>query len=409
VHPSALLLRTRGRYRRRDPSASETPPVFNDLDFPPAHLPPAAEAMRQRIRAFIADERAKGGFVPRSDCWTVADTAFSRRLGAAGFIGMTWPKRYGGGEYSALERYVVVEELLAAGAPVGAHWIADRQSAPQLLRNGSEALKARIVPEIAAGRVFFAIGMSEPNVGSDLAAVSTRAEKVDGGWRITGRKVWTSFAHLAHYIIALVRTAPKSERRHEGLTQFVIDLEAPGVAVRPIENLSGRHDFNEVTFDGVFVADEAVVGGVGRGWEMVTAELAFERSGPERFMSTVPLLRKAAEALGPEAGERAEIEIGRAAAHLTALRAMSLSVASSLDRGAAPNTEASLVKDVGAVFEQTLPDHLRKVVPAEPSPEDIASYEGHLAHAVYHVPSFSLRGGTREILRGIIARGLGLR
>jgi len=381
--------------------------LFADLRFPPASLPPEAEAMRARVRRFIADELAAGRFTPKSDSWTAADPAFSRRCGEAGFIAMTWPKQYGGHERTAFERYVVVEELLAAGAPVAAHWIADRQSGPQILRNGSQRAKDTILPGIAAGRVFFAIGMSEPDVGSDLASVRTRATRAEGGWKVNGRKVWSSGAHLAQYMIALVRTSGTHEDRHKGLTQLIIDLKAPGVTVRPIENLSGAKDFNETIIDDCFVPDDMVLGGEGRGWEMVTAELAFERSGPERFMSTMPLFLAALN--GMPRTEPTSIEIGRAVAHLTALRAMSVSVAGALQRGEAPNTEASLVKDVGAVFEQNLPDVVRRCRPAEPTSAAPGSYEAQLAHAIYHAPSFSLRGGTREILRGIIARGLGLR
>jgi alkylation response protein AidB-like acyl-CoA dehydrogenase len=372
-------------------------------------LPREAEATRARVRAFLADARSAGHFRPTPDSWCVADPAFSRRCGEAGFIGMTWPKRYGGQELTAFERFVVVEEMLAAGAPVAAHWIADRQSGPQLLKNGSERARSQILPGVAAGRTYFAIGMSEPDVGSDLAAVKTRARKVEGGWRIEGRKIWSSYAHHAHYMIALVRTDGTAEQRHVGLTQLIVDLKADGVTIRPIENLSGARDFNETTFDGCFVPDDMVVGGVGRGWDMVTGELAYERSGPERYMSTIPLLEAALTDMPRPALERAASELGRAAAHLITLRAMSISVAGSLQAGEAPNTEASLVKDVGAVFEQELPDVLRRIHPIEPRPGAESSYESMLAHAIYHVPSFSLRGGTREILRGIIARGLGLR
>lgn len=381
--------------------------MFADLKFPPAALPPEAEAMRTRVRRFIASELDAGRFTPKSDSWTAADPAFSRRCGEAGFIAMTWPKVYGGHERTAFERYVVVEEFLAAGAPVGAHWIADRQSGPQILRNGSPRARDTILPGIAAGHIYFAIGMSEPDVGSDLASVRTRATRVDGGWKINGRKVWSSGAHLAQYMIALVRTSGEPADRHKGLTQLIVDLKGPGVTVRPIENLSGAKDFNETIFDDCFVPDDMVLGGEGRGWEMVTAELAFERSGPERFMSAMPLFLAAMNGM-PKSAANAEA-VGRLAAHLMALRTMSVSVAGSLQRGEAPNTEASLVKDVGAIFEQELPDVMRRCRPAEATAAVAGSYEAHLAHAVYHAPSFSLRGGTREILRGIIARGLGLR
>src|SRR5258706_7811822 len=203
--------------------------------FDPVVLSAAAVALRAEVRAFLRDELDNTTPAEhRVNSWSVFDDAFTRKLARRGWIGMTWPKRYGGAERSALERYVLPEELLAAGAPVGAHWIADRQSGPALLRYGSEAQRERYLPAITRGECFFCIGMSEPNAGSDLASVRTRGVKTAEGWRITGQKVWTTHAHQAHMMIALVRTAtaegvaPKvsgrpgdGPKRHEGLTQFL--------------------------------------------------------------------------------------------------------------------------------------------------------------------------------------------
>lgn len=384
------------------------------FQFEPVTMPPEAVKLRAEVRSFLTQEIADGSFKPAVGSMVEADEAFSRKLGARGWLGMTWPRQYGGGERSSLERYVVVEELLAAGAPSLCHWIAERQSGPQILRHGSERAKRMILPEIAAGRCYFAIGMSEPDTGSDLASVKTRAVKADGGWRITGRKVWTSFAHRAHYLIALVRTSGAAEQRQVGLTQFIVDLKSPGITIRPIYNLYGGHDFNEVTFDDVFVADDMSVGGEGRGWDMVVSELAFERSGPDRFMSSYPLLAATIDALGPAPETLQASEIGRAVAHLATLRRMSASIAGMLNEGKSPVTEAAVVKDLGTALEQEIPEIARRVVPVEPwlvdpdaaTPSDYAGLQGLTQ---MQCVSYSLRGGTREILRGMIARGLGLR
>jgi hypothetical protein len=378
--------------------------------FEPVKLPPEALKLRAEVRAFLAEERAKGSFVPAVGSMVEADEAFSQKLGARGWLGMTWPKQYGGGERSTLERYVVVEELLAAGAPALCHWIAERQSGPQILRHGSERAKAMILPEIAAGRCYFAIGMSEPDTGSDLASVKSRAVKADGGWRITGRKVWTSFAHRAHYIIALVRTSGTPDQRHHGLTQFIVDMKSPGISVRPIYNLYGGHDFNEVTFDDVFVPEDMTVGGEGRGWEMVVSELAYERSGPDRFMSSYPLLVEAIDELGRDPQPMQAAEVGRLVAHLATLRRMSTSIAGMLNDGKSPVTEAALVKDLGTTLEQEIPESVRKILPIEARglPENSAYSELQQLSQMQCV-SYSIRGGTREILRGMIARGLGMR
>jgi alkylation response protein AidB-like acyl-CoA dehydrogenase len=373
-------------------------------------LPPEAAAMRQRVRAFLRDERANRHYAAHRTSWTSFDPEFSRRAGAAGFIGMTWPKQYGGHERSNLERFVVTEEMLAAGAPAGAHWIADRQSGPQILKHGSERARGLILPRVAAGECYFGIGMSEPDSGSDLAAVRTRAEKTEGGWRINGSKIWTSNAHRVHYLIALVRTAPPGDDRHAGLSQFIIDTAAPGLEVRPILNMSGGHEFNEVFFRDYFVPDDMMVGAPGAGWTMVTGELAFERAGPDRFMSDVRLLVELIDRIGGAPDPQQAAEIGRLVAHLAALRRMSTSIAGLVERGESPAVEAAIVKDVGTAFERELPEVARRLVPVEPSVDDEADeFSEAMAQVLLHAPSFTIRGGTPEVLRGMIARGLGLR
>jgi len=382
---------------------------MNGFRFTSAQLPASVRTLRSEVRDFLAAQRAIGAMPLKHNSWSCYDAAFSKKCGDRGYIGMTWPKRYGGHEKTPLERYIVVEELLAGGAPLGAHWVADRQSGHQILRYGSEIARQTILPKIAAGECFIGIGMSEPDSGSDLAAVRTRAEQVDGGWRITGTKVWTSNAHKAHYLIALARTSPKSEDRHAGLTQFIIDLSKPGVTVSPIYNLYSSHDFNEVVFDDYFVPDEMVIGEVGRGWETVTGELVFERSGPDRFMSSYQTLLESMRMIGPEPDTRSASEIGRFVAHLATLRHMSSSIAGMLDQGKQPAIEAALVKDMGTTLEREVPEVFRHLIPVEPSLGHGEDYGSLLGMTVLRAVGFTLRGGTREILRGVIARGLGLR
>lgn len=383
------------------------------FDFPPPAPPPGAAALRAEVRAFLAQSRAALGWRPDSDFGAGWSPEFSRSLGARGWVGMTWPAEYGGGARSALERYVVVEELLAAGAPVFAHWVADRQSGPLLLRFGSAAQRAALLPRIAAGECYFAIGMSEPDSGSDLASVRTRAARCRGGWRLDGTKVWTSNAHRCHYMIALCRTAPRGEDRHAGLSQFLIDLEADGVRIAPIVDLAGRHEFNECVFEGVEIPADRLIGREGEGWRQVTSELALERSGPERFLSTFQLFRALVAAAGPAPEARRAETIGRLAAELWALRALSLAVAGRLDEGAAPEVEAAIVKDLGTRFERAVAEALRLAVPLEPEAggetAPAAAPAAALGAALLALPSFTLRGGTNEILRSLIARGLGLR
>jgi alkylation response protein AidB-like acyl-CoA dehydrogenase len=380
------------------------------LAFESVALPPAARALRERVRSFLKAQLAAGAFVPRCSGWTAFDRRFTRACGEAGFIGLTWPSRWGGQERSTLERYVVVEELLAAGAPVGAHWIADRQSGPQILRHGTPALQEAVLPGIVRGEITFAIGMSEPDSGSDLASIRSKAQPVDGGWRLDGRKIWTTAGHKADFMIGLFRTEPAdAQRRHAGMTQFVVDLNAPGVTRRPIRNICGRDEFSEITFDGVFVPGTQVLGAPGDGWRLVTGELAFERSGPERFLSVFPLLVECLRA-GPRADSPdVSAAFGRTVAHLAALRRMAISVAAQLDAGGDPATEAALLKDLGNALERQIPERLRGLRLQAPGDARAAPFRAMLADTVADATSYTLRGGTPEVLRGMIARGLGLR
>lgn len=370
-------------------------------------LPEETKGLREEVRAFLAEELRHVPAVTRAQTWMGFDADFSRKMGARGWIGMRWPKKYGGHERSAFDRYVVLEEMLAAGAPVGGHWIGDRQSGPLLLNFGTEEQRQLILPKVARGECFFCIGMSEPDSGSDLAATRTRAEKVEGGYKVNGTKLWTSNAHKAHYMIALFRTSPD---KHTGLTQFIVDLrDTKGITIRPIRDLAGNAHFNEVVFEDAFVPETMLVGAEGTGWAQVNAELAFERSGPERYLSSFLLLVETIRELEKRGGSEGAREIGRIVAHLVTLRQMSLSVAGMLDRGENPALEASVVKDLGTTFEQEMPVKAHELIGAAPTVGTGSDFEQVLGYLTQTVPSFSLRGGTREILRGIIARGLGLR
>jgi acyl-CoA dehydrogenase len=369
-------------------------------------LPVGHADLRREVRQFLAQELAAGRYTPRCDSWLVGfDDGFTRRLAQRGWIGSTFPKEYGGAGADPLTRFVIAEELLAAGAPVAAHWIADRQSGPSILRFGTEEQRQSYLPGIARGELYFAIGMSEPDSGSDLASVRTHAVRVSGGWLVNGTKVWTSHAHHAHHMLTLVRTAAlDSTRRHGGLSQFIIDLSGPGVACLPIKLISGARHFNEVVLHDVFVSDEQVLGIVGNGWFQVTHELAYERSGPERILSTYPLLEAARPELAKHrAGRRL---LARLSAELWTLRAMSMAVAVELARGHTPNIEAATVKDLGTQFERNLVHAVAEVLDIEPDPSQPGTLAHMLAEALQQAPGFTLRGGTNEVLRGVVAKAV---
>ncbi len=373
----------------------------------------AYAGLRAEVRAFLAEERERAGIDSWVGSWEGFDRGFSARLAARGWVGMAIPRRYGGHEKGLLERYVVLEELLAGGAPVAAHWIADRQTAPLILRFGTEEQRAFFLPRIATTEICFAIGMSEPGSGSDLAAARTRAEPVGNGWRINGTKVWSSNAHRDDWMIALCRTGGRTgdsgDDRHGGLSQFLIDLSAPDIAIRPIQNLAGDHHFNEVVFEDHDIPADRIIGNPGDGWRQVMSELAFERSAPDRFLSTFRLIVELVRAAGPAPDRLAAGEIGALVARLAAVRLLSIQVAGALDRGETPNTEAALVKEVGTALEQDTPEAARRILAETPPGDRAALLEELLAYDVLHTPSFTLRGGAREVVRGIVARGLGLR
>lgn len=373
-------------------------------------IPPEDEALRAEVRAFLAD--TLDGLEPdeRARSWMGFDAGFSRQLAERGWLGLTLPREHGGAARGHFARFVLSEELLGAGAPVSAHWIADRQSAPLILKYGTPEQKAFYLPRICSAQAFFCIGMSEPGSGSDLASIRTRAQPVAGGWRLNGSKIWTTNAHRSHYMIALVRTSGSADDRHQGLSQVIVDLSLPGVSIRPIEDLAGDAHFSEVFFDNVELAADALIGEEGAGWAQVNAELAFERSGPERLYSSIALLECWLTHCRGGAGDAASrAALGSILSQMAVLRAMSLSVAGKLAAGLSPATEAALVKDLGTELEQAIPRLIGDTLGRRPDQPPPLPLLRTLAYLEQVAPTFSLRGGTREILRGIIARGLGLR
>jgi alkylation response protein AidB-like acyl-CoA dehydrogenase len=379
-----------------------TPFKFSLTDFPPE-----AETLRSEVRAFLETNLDNVPQEIKAETWSGADPQFSKKVGKKGWIGLSWPKKHGGAGRSAMERYVVLEEMLVAGAPVGSHWVADRQSGPLIIRYGTQEQQEKLLPGVLKGETSFCIGMSEPDSGSDLAALRTKADKRGDVYVVNGTKLWTSGAHRSHYMIALFRTS-KEEDRHGGLTQFIVDLSLPGITIRPIIDLTGGHHFNEVIFEDVEVPVSMLIGKEGGGWNQVTAELALERSGPERYLSCYLLLKELIREFSNRNDNEGVTEIGRQLSHLATLRQMSVSVAGMLNDGENPALEASVVKDLGTVFEQQLPNIAHRLMRVEPDSKG-TDFQRYLAILTQTSPSFSLRGGTREILRGIIARGLGLR
>ena len=374
---------------------------------------PEQEAFRQEVRAFLEAELR-----PNQRCedgWVAGfSLEFTRKLGARGWIGLSWPRRYGGRERSYLDRVVLTEELLMRGAPAAAHWIGDRQIGPALLAYGSEEQKTEILPRIVSGELVFCVGMSEPGAGSDLASLRTRAEEDGDDFVVNGQKIWTSFAHAADYCYLVARTDPQAPK-HKGISEFLVDMKLAGVTVRPLVDLTGEHHFNEVFFDSVRVPRKWLIGEKNRGWYQIASQLDYERSGIERLMSNYPLFRDAVAYAKESALVRDPLlrdELAQLRVEFELGRLMVYRVAWLLSRGIVPNYEAALAKCYCTEFEQRLAQAVSRMLrehallmPGSPA----ARLGGRAAREFLYAPAYTIQGGTANILRNIIAmRGLGL-
>jgi alkylation response protein AidB-like acyl-CoA dehydrogenase len=382
------------------------------------------EKLRCEVRDFLEEEIRNDTFQTREDSWMIGTShAFSKKVSAKGWIGMTYPKEYGGGGRSYMERLIVTEEMLRYGAPVRAHWTGDRQVGPALVHFGSEEQKKRLLPGIIQGELTFALGFSEPEAGSDLASLRTTAIEEGEEFVINGQKVWTSSGHEAQYIYLLARTDP-NVAKHRGISLFIVDTKLPGITIRPILDLAGHHHFCELFFDNVRVPKTALVGEKNRGWHQVGENLVYERAGFERLMTNYPLYENIVR-YGKETirggrplsqvpwirSKLAEFEMRFEVGRLLIYRTTWL-----LDQipqtGYIPNWESAMAKAFCNDVEQDLANMATKIdglygLLAEGS--KWAPLGGMIVRSYLFSPGYSLQGGSSEILRGIVAqRGLGL-
>jgi alkylation response protein AidB-like acyl-CoA dehydrogenase len=378
------------------------------------------EAFRAEVRFFLEEEIRQGSFEPRCDAWIAGHSPeFSRKIARKGWIGMVWPKEYGGQGKSYIDRLVLTEELLRYGAPVASHWFSDRQMGPALLAYGTEEQKAEFLPRIVQAEVFFGIGMSEPGAGSDLASLQCRAMEEGDHYVLNGQKVWTSGAHAFTHLYLVARTDPEAAK-HRGISEFIVPMDLPGVTINPIVDLTGHEHFNEVFFDNVHLPQRFLVGQKNRGWYQIASQLDYERSGIERLMSNYPLFqalfdyarqfRRDDRLLSEDpiirhrlADLAIEFEVGR----LLIYR-----VAYVLSQGKVPNFEAALAKTFSTEFEQMLAQQAMQILghygELLPSSRHVP-FSGHAASSYLFSPGYTIQAGTSEILRNIVAlRGLGL-
>jgi alkylation response protein AidB-like acyl-CoA dehydrogenase len=379
------------------------------------NLTPEQEAFREEIRGFLRSELAVEPGRVREDGWVVGfSRTFSEKLGKRGWLGLTWPRQYGGQARSVLERLILTEELLRAGAPVAAHWLGDRQVGPSILRFGTEDQRREILPRITSGAIVFCVGLSEPNAGSDAAAVTTQAVEDGDGFVLRGQKIWTSFAHQADYCYLVART-DASGPKHKGISEFIVPMATPGITVRPLLDMTGEHHFNEVFFEDARVSRRALIGQKDRGWYQIAVQLDYERGGIERVLSNWPLLEDALAALRGSPVLRDPIVRDRVAGlrvDLETARLMVYRIAWLADHGRVPNVEAAVAKSFGTELEQRIAETVAGLFQMSAlgwagSPH--AALGGRVARAVLYAPAYTIQGGTSNILRNIIAhRGLGL-
>src|ERR1700727_1507178 len=359
------------------------------------------------------------GLPPRWD--DLAETvAFGRRwqadLAAARWVGVTWPTEVGGRGLGALENYVVIEELARARAPELVGRIGINLVGPTLMAHGSEEQRARFLPRILSAEELWCQLFSEPDAGSDLASLTTRAVPVDGGYLVTGRKVWTSYAQFADWGLCLTRSDPAAPKRQLGITALIVDMHAEGVAVHPLVQSTGEAEFNEVELDEVFVPDERRVGEEGRGWGVAGSTLAHERGiNPRQLVIHTQLLEellRLAEGNGSFDDWRLRQSLAQAAPEGRLFQLHNWRSLPRLSKGEAPGPEGSALKlywsEMSKRLHQTALDVLGSASPlwegAEGNPADGAWQRSWL----YYLAS-SIFAGTNEIQRTLVGeRVLGL-
>lgn len=368
-------------------------------------FPIASEkSLRNEVRQFIQDCQSTGILAPRIDGWFFGfSPEFSAAMGDKGWVGMAIPEEYGGGGRSARDRFIIIEELLAVGAPMNAHWVADRQTGPTILKYGTEKQKREYLPQIASGRFVAAIGMSERGSGSDLSSVQTTATKVDGGWELEGQKVWMGNAHRGDITVVLARTDTGADKT-EALSQFIVDLKSSNMQIRPIPTMTGSAHFCEVNFHKTFVPEENLLGQEGAGWNQVLSELSIERTGPERYMGTFVLLSGLFQLTQGKLPTALEAEFGLWVSRLMALRTLAIELLEPENQSKHYIAKSAAFKEVATRFETELPEFVRKV-------QLLVGVEDQALTTLYQSainvsPASTIRGGTTEIMNSIVARAL---
>ncbi|MGZ4726240.1 MAG: acyl-CoA dehydrogenase family protein [Acidimicrobiales bacterium] len=331
----------------------------------------------------------------REDSWLIGTSReFSLELAERGWLGMTWPVDEGGHGRSALERFVVFEALISTGAPLATSWFADRQIGPTLLQFGTPEQRRRFLPDIVAGTSAWSIGMSEPDAGSDVASIRTRAERDGDDWIVNGTKIWTSGAADADWCYVIARTDPDAPP-HAGLSELIVDLHSPGVSISPITDMTGNRHFCEVVYTDVRVPGADLVGAENGSFRQVMRQMEHERGGIDRLVSNRALydeIRPQADTRDPIVRQEiAAIETGyRIGRHLVLREIM----------GQAPAGFSAATKTCCTEFEQRVADFCTRVAGPD------AMISSRVARNACYAPAYTIMGGTTNILRNILAERL---
>ncbi|MFN2613028.1 MAG: acyl-CoA dehydrogenase family protein [Solirubrobacterales bacterium] len=365
-------------------------------------------AFRNEVRSWL--EQNSPGPAPQGD--DEAEFEFRRdwqkTLHEAGWAGLAWPEEFGGKGASLIEQAIFNEELAKARAPLPANVLGLVMGGPVVIAHGNDAQKERYLDPILSGEEIWCQGFSEPESGSDLASLKTRAVKSNGGWKVTGQKVWTTYAHEAKFCMLLARTDNEAPK-HKGITYFILDMETPGVDVRPLRQITGESEFNEIFLEDAEIPDENIIGEVGGGWGVAITTLMFERAGlggaaamsiRNQLDDLIALLQERGLADDPLVRQRiAKCKIGAEALRLGALRALT----SQMKTGV-PGPEGSVLKLQWADLNQEMTDLATEVL----GPEGL-ELGGEWTYRMLRARANSIEGGTTEILKNIVAeRVLGL-
>ncbi|MDI6762345.1 MAG: acyl-CoA dehydrogenase family protein [Thermodesulfobacteriota bacterium] len=377
---------------------------------------------REEVQDFLKSELEQGSFDPRQNSMGRGfSQEFSRKMARKGWIGLTWPKEYGGQGRSYMDRLILMEEMLRAQAPIAFHFLTDRQVGPALIHFGSEELKREFLPRIIEAEISFCLCFSEPDAGSDLASVRTTAVEEGDYYLVNGQKLWTSMGHRADYGWLLAKTNPDSNLPdHKTLSEFILDMKAPGVTVQPLINIAEVHSFNEVFLDDVRIPKKYLVGKQDKGFDQIMEQVVYERAGIERLMQNYTVREhlleyvKTTKKNGKYLWEDPTIRnvISTLETEFNIGRLLCYSVAWTIDQGKVPNYEASVCKVFCTQYEKRLSDIATQIMGlyGQLLPgSKWAPYDGVAAESYLWSPSYTLQGGTVEILKNIIAlRGLKL-